>query len=487
MTDSPHIELQHRAPVGEESWDQTQEELWNGDPENARNWSTSRKIFTSGAVSGIGFVCTLASSIYAPGRQETAAEFRIGETVSILPVSLYNLGMAFGPTIASPLSETFGRRAVYLVVLPVFAIFVLATGFCHNFTAVCICRFFAGAFASPGVSIATATVADMWAPSERARPLIIYYSSPVLGSAMGPLVGGFVAESKGWRWTQWTTLFFAITLFSPIMFTRESYKKIILKRKTRAEETRPSRSLNAFLDQIPKFIRTTLIRPVHMLLTEPIVTLLCMYMGFQFGLLYVFVIASPWVFSTRYGFSLTGQSLSFLGLIIGCFLAPMFAMAIDKTARGSNLPRFLLQSTSTPDKSVPEYRLCSAMFGSICLPTGLFWFAWTARSSIHWISPIAAQCLVMIGSLNIYLSAGMYMMDTYGPLYGASANGANSLTRYSLAAAFPLFTLQMYQGIGVGWASSVLGFCALAMAPIPWAFFRHGPKLREKSKYQRSD
>lgn len=93
----------------------------------------------------------------------------------------------------------------------------------------------------------------------------------------------------------------------------------------------------------------------------------------------------------------------------------------------------------------------------------------------------------MFGSVTVYVPAGMYMMDTYGALYGASANGANSLLRYSLAAAFPLFTLRMFEGLGIGWACSLLGFCTVAMAPIPWAFGRWGPGLRDASSYQRGD
>ncbi|GAB0138427.1 hypothetical protein EsDP_00006662 [Epichloe bromicola] len=39
------------------------------------------------------------------------------------------------------------------------------------------------------------------------------------------------------------------------------------------------------------------------------------------------------------------------------------------------------------------------------------------------------------------------------------------------AAAFPSFALQMYKALGVGWATSLLGFIAVAMAPIPCRFW----------------
>jgi hypothetical protein len=40
------------------------------------------------------------------------------------------------------------------------------------------------------------------------------------------------------------------------------------------------------------------------------------------------------------------------------------------------------------------------------------------------------------------ISAALYLVDTYGPLNGASAMAANGLLRYGMSAAFPLFTVQ---------------------------------------------
>jgi hypothetical protein len=51
------------------------------------------------------------------------------------------------------------------------------------------------------------------------------------------------------------------------------------------------------------------------------------------------------------------------------------------------------------------------------------------------------------------------------------------------SAAFPLFGIQMYEKLGFQWASSLLAFLTLAMAPFPYLFFKHGKALRAKSKF----
>ena len=85
---------------------------------------------------------------------------------------------------------------------------------------------------------------------------------------------------------------------------------------------------------------------------------------------------------------------------------------------------------------------------------------------------------------------------------GASALAANGLARYILGAAFPLFTIQskppsinfrsnkvrvliqaVYNKLGIAWATSLFGFVAIALLPIPWVLFRYGPQIRALSKY----
>ncbi|KAL4863899.1 hypothetical protein BDV12DRAFT_176898 [Aspergillus spectabilis] len=460
-----------------EEWDS------DDDPGNPRNWSPLRKNLTTLVVALIGFSTTFTASIYSPGSEQVKEQFNVSTTVSLLPLSASSLGLAFGPMMSSPLSETFGRKLVYLLTLPLVNLFTVGSGASQSIASLIVCRFIAGLFAAPGVSVAAATITDYTRPSERVIPLGIYYSVPTIGSAMGPLVGSFVVESKSWRWTAWTPLIMAALFHPPALFIRESYKPILLRR--RAEKLAPDGLLplqtKTAMTLFKEFLTSTIVRPLHMLFTEPLVGFICLYCGFQFALLYTFIVASPRVFVDVYRFSATGQGLSFLGMVVGCSIAPFVLFTVDHIV--TNRPDLRVRNNNA-EGTFPEYRLYTAMFGSLVLPTGLFLFAWTARPTIHWIVPILAQGITFLGSLLIYIPCNFYMLDVYGSKYGASASGASSLTRYTLSTAFPLFVPQMYSALGVGWATSLLGFVAVAMAPIPWAFFYHGPGLRGRSAYE---
>lgn len=58
-----------------------------------------------------------------------------------------------------------------------------------------------------------------------------------------------------------------------------------------------------------------------------------------------------------------------------------------------------------------------------------------------------------------------------------------AVVRSAFGAGFPLFASQMYEKLGTQWASSLLGFLALVMAPIPMVLLVFGAKLRARSKY----
>lgn len=109
------------------------------------------------------------------------AEFGVSRIISLLPFSFYLLGLSFGPIMAGPSSETFGRKAVYLTALPGLGAFTLGAGFSQNITSLTVCRFFAGLFASPGLSIGTAMVSDFLAPEQRGGPVAVFITFVQMG------------------------------------------------------------------------------------------------------------------------------------------------------------------------------------------------------------------------------------------------------------------------------------------------------------------
>ena len=171
---------------------------WTGpdDPENPRNWPRWQRVYHTTVPALFCFAVTFGTSVYTPGYPAVAKEFNVSSTAALLPLSLYTLGLAFGPILAAPISETLGRRIVYLISALVSALFTLGAGFSHNFAALLITRFFAGFFGSPVLAVGGGTNVDIWAPVDLAASTAVFLFAPFLGPAIGPAVGGFAAQYK---------------------------------------------------------------------------------------------------------------------------------------------------------------------------------------------------------------------------------------------------------------------------------------------------
>jgi len=308
------------------------------------------------------------------------------------------------------------------------------------------------------------------------RRLLIYVLSD-----NRPLVGSYTVEAKGWRWTQWIVLFLAVTASVFALRMKETYKKVLLaSRAKRLGMTAPEGTSSSTTEKLKLLLTSTLVRPWEMFFTEAIVGTFAFYVGFNFALYYSFFAAFPYVFLTVYGFDLTARGLVFLGLAVGNMLAFIFVVVLSrllyakriramKEGRGGNVP--------------PEKRLLLALVGSLFVPVGLFWFGWSARANVHWICPIIASGVFAFGNFLIFIAYSLYVIDVYGPAVGASATATVAMLRSILGAAFPLFTVQMYEHLGVGWATSLLGFIVLALSGVPWVLYRFGPVLRKRSRF----
>lgn len=68
-------------------------------------------------------------------------------------------------------------------------------------------------------------------------------------------------------------------------------------------------------------------------------------------------------------------------------------------------------------------------------------------------------------------------------MYAASAIAANTVLRSAAGAAAPLFTRQMFTALGIGGGGSLVGGVGALLAVIPFAFYKYGRKIRERSRF----
>lgn len=380
------------------------------------------------------------------------------------------------------MSELYGRKIPLFTGFAIFAIFQIPVAVAQNVETIMLARFLTGLFGSSSLAIIGGTLADFWDPVQRGFALGLFAGATFIGPVAGPIVGGFITQSYlGWRWTAWITLIMA-SFFGlvAVLVCKESYVPVILQRRaTKRKHATKNWAIHAPIDENPvtthDIITKYLIRPWKMLILEPILVLITIYVSLIYGMIYLFFEAYPVAFQEDRGWNLGVGALPFLGITIGVVIGVAFITYTSQT-------RYKRKMDANGGKPVPEERLVPMVAGAILLPIGLFWFAWTSNKNISWVPQVIAGVPIGAGIIMIFLQGLSYIIDVY-LMYANSALAANTFVRSLAGGGFPMFAAAMYHNLGVNWATSLLGFICVAFIPAPILFFIYGKRIRQMSKF----
>jgi len=412
----------------------------HNDSQDAMNFSKGRKWAIAILQSLSTFSVTFASSVYVSGIEGVSQRFDVSAEVATLGLSLFVLGFALGPLIWAPLSEVYGRKSIFVVSYAAYTAFSVAAACAPNITTLLVLRFFASAFGSSSMTNTGGVIADMFSRAERGLATGLFVTAPFLGPALGgftisrcclpccrllilydflvllagPIAGGFLGETQGWRWILGLiAILGGVTWIVTMLVTHETYAPFILRSRAKAlsrvtgsiyvsrlDAEQPSKTLSQELS-------VSFTRPWILLFREPIVLLASLYVSIIYGTLYMFFAGFPIVFQVARGWSQGTAGLPFAGVAIGVCLATLVAGVDNK-----RYARLCAASEVDGAAVEPEARLRTAMVGSIVLPIGLFLFAWTTYPSVHWIVPIIGAMLFSCGLVLVFISLMSYLVDS---------------------------------------------------------------------------
>jgi DHA1 family multidrug resistance protein-like MFS transporter len=407
------------------------EEYGVDDPLHAQNWTLKKKIFTAAILGFTTLTSAFGSSIFSAATRVVATQFGVGVTVGVLGTSFYVLGFATGPIFWAPLSELSGRRLPLVVASFGFSIFNIGVASGKDLQTVLICRFFAGFFGACPLTCVAAVFSDMFNNRTRGMAITIFSVTVFTGPLLAPFIGGFIIlnPDMGWRWTEWIVAMMGFTaFFLNFFFLSESYPPEILVAKAKELRRRTKNwGIHAKQEEIEVDFRELLeknfSRPIRMLISEPIVLLLSIYMAFIYGLLYLFLTAYPLVFQGVHHMNLGVGGLPFFGMITGQLIAGLVIFIRQ--------PAYQKKLAANNDVPIPEWRLPEIIAGGVFFAIGIFWFGWTGyKEDIHWIVPTLSGIFIGFGLLSIFLQALNYLVDAY-LMVSKSSSGRSSSASHS--------------------------------------------------------
>ena len=453
------------------------------DSENPKDWKSSKKWAVTGVLSATGLTRIVVSTIMAPALPSIADELQMNSVEAAMALSVYLLATAFGPLFIAPLSESYGRKPVLHATNVWFLAWNIVCGFAGNKATLIAARLLAGFGASAIYALSGGVLGDVWPPEQRGKSIGIYLLIPLLGAAIGPILGGFITEYTTWRWMFWSTSIvqFMMVAVSMLLF-HETHAPTILR--GRAHRFRQQTGNPRYYTEVERMTSShsiykkffdSLTRPMRLLIFHPIVQIQALLSGFSYGVLYLILSTFSELWVTQYGESTSISGLHYLsiclgelaGAVIGGRFIDVMYRRLKNRADGAH---------------TPEFRMPVMIPGAILVPLGLFMYGWTAQEHVHWIVVDIGVFVLSFGLQIRGAALQAYVIDCY-PDHTSSASAASQFLRSLAAFGFPLFAPKMYKSLGYGWANSTIAFIAIAIGiPAPFLIQIYGARLRAKAQ-----
>jgi MFS transporter, DHA1 family, multidrug resistance protein len=222
--------------------------------------------------------------------------------------------------ILSPLSELpyIGRSPIYIITLAIVVILQVPTALSKNLGALLPLRFLAGFIGSPILATGGASLSDVFNPADGTAVIGFWGVAGTGGPTLGPIIGGYVAEAKGWTWTIWVLMWIsagalAILAFALPETSAQAYVnftflppsepsidatcRILYRRAQRLRRLTGNHKLRTQAERdgmhlsVGDLAMTTFVRPFILGFTEPMVFAWNLYGALLYGM--SIVLASP--------------------------------------------------------------------------------------------------------------------------------------------------------------------------------------------------
>ncbi|KXT12764.1 hypothetical protein AC579_677 [Pseudocercospora musae] len=461
----------------------------NGDPHlvtlhscdvaNAANWSSGKKWLSTFVFSLIAFCVAFASTAGISASQMTATYFHTSAKVLVLDRALYVVGIAIGSVVWTPMNDRYGRRAPMFVGFIGFLFFQIPVAVAKNLATICICRLLAGLFGCSVLVTVPLAMRDVWEPSRRSRAMSFLAVAIIAGPAVAALFSGYIVQNSalGWRWPSWVVLIIGILLgLCSWMFSSETSSSFVLRQKVKKlRRSTGDWALHAGTDDpeinFAAITENYICRPLALLLTEPILFLITLYVSYAYGLLYLLIEIFPFTYESERRWTLSVAGLPFLAVVSGVLL-------------GSFVATLFLSNRHTPrlkNCHSPEDLLLAFLVGSVALPIGLFLFGWTSARQISAVPNVASGVFLGAGIFLVFLQGNNYLLEVYSSSQSGAVIAVSTSVRSIIAASFCAFARPMLEGMSVKYASTLLALISIVLIPIPVVFFKIGVKVRAMS------
>lgn len=369
----------------------------------------------------------LATTTLNPVLPQIAEDLDTSYTLATLTITGFNLFAGIFPMFFGPLSDRFGRKMIFYINLPMYALMSCLSGIAPNIWILIACRAVMGGFACASAVAGAGYIGDMFPPAQHAKPLGAQQLPALIAPLLGPLIGGFLATWLGWR----SINFFLALVVIPIAILLYVFIPDTLPKESSRQMT--GKALLSALNPL---------NTLSLLFCKPIITCIALGRSVGYSAMIMMALITPAILTNRYDLN---------DMEVGLWFLPFGIATIVGSVAGGVLGDVGVKLGGKGGRLVP------AVACTIVLAVGCVGFGWTIEWNM-WVAMLFSVLIAFVTTATrpSFLAYAMGEVKTKS----SGVTGAVMMASSCLSLVFSLLTEPASDLVGV---AAVFSFMACLM------------------------
>jgi multidrug resistance protein len=310
-------------------------------------FSPWKKRYIVTMVTWAAFISPTSANIYFPALNPLKSDLGVSTTLINLTLTSYMIFQGLAPTVFGDLADMAGRRPAYILAFTVYLGANIGLALQNSYGALFVLRCLQSTGSSGAIALGYGVVADVSTSAERGKFMGIVGAGTMMGPALGPVIGGILAQFLGWRSIFWFLVIVAAGFLVPFTLTvPETGRNVVgngsvppqgwnmtvleylrLRKESKSstglsltETAQSRRRAQVELARERKLRWPNPLKTIHIVMEKDMAVVL-FYNSLIYTAFYDIMASIPEIFQEIYGFNDLQVGLCYIPFGIGCALA----------------------------------------------------------------------------------------------------------------------------------------------------------------------
>ncbi|KAI8380282.1 major facilitator superfamily domain-containing protein [Blakeslea trispora] len=444
------------------------------------------------------FFSPFSSNIYYPCLNALQKDMHVSSSLIGLTITMYMVLQGISPPFWGTIADSVGRRPIFIITFFIYILACIGLACAPNYAALITLRMLQSFGSSSSIAIGAGTIGDISTPSERGGNMGMFTMGSMLGTLIGPLLGGIVTYELGWRWTFWLLVIMAsiVWLFQLILLP-ETLRKLVGNGSLYANPTpfqywkkrtnRPPYDMATLKSQKEnkQMDKGKLALPL-LYFKEKDVLVIQLCSSLEFACLQCVLSSLTVLFMDTYEIDEFKVGLTFLaagaGSILGSYLSGKWMDYRFKQLAKTCIAQDKMMRSGYglhPDFPIEKARMGNLWIYAIVFNMALIGYGWSLYYKVHMAVPIILNFTTSFTATANFNIISTLLIDLF-PHNSAAIVANNNLIRCLITAAAILTVQPGIEKIGVGWIFTVISLVLLISRVLIFIELYWGPSWRSE-------